>query len=126
MAYVIAFGNVATVIDCTCDLDSSVLRVAEEKGLKISNVIDIHMHADHVSELSTLVKKIGTHGYYSDKEGFEPANDLVRDATPIIDGYKIPIIGEVEDNDASLTAIHTPGHTQGSMCFVLNLDSQIG
>ncbi|MCI0557646.1 MAG: MBL fold metallo-hydrolase, partial [Nitrososphaera sp.] len=68
MAYVIASGNAATVIDCTCDLDSSVFRLAEENDLKITNVIDTHMHADHVSGLSSLVKRTGAQAYVSSKE----------------------------------------------------------
>lgn len=125
MAYVIASGNSATVIDSTCDLDSSVLQLAEENNLKIVNVIDTHMHADHISGLASLAKRTGAQAYFSAKEGFEPASDPRIDLIPIINGHKIPI-GEDDDHGVSLTAIHAPGHTEGSMCFVLNLDSQTG
>ncbi|MCI0563546.1 MAG: MBL fold metallo-hydrolase, partial [Nitrososphaera sp.] len=49
------------------------------------------------------------------------AKDLGIKVNPIGDGHKIPL-----GNRVSLTAIHTPGHTEGSMCFVLNGDSTIG
>ena len=118
MGYVIAAGNAATVIDSTCDFDNSVLRLAEDNGLKIVNVIDTHMHADHVSGLSTLARRTGANAYISAEEGYEPAIDLGIRVNPIKDNQKISI-----GNDVSLMAIHTPGHTEGSMSFVLNLDN---
>jgi glyoxylase-like metal-dependent hydrolase (beta-lactamase superfamily II) len=121
MGYVIALGNAATVIDSTCDLDNSVLRLAEDNDLKIVNVIDTHMHADHVSGLSTLVRRTGANAYISAEEEYEPATDLGIQVNPIKDNQKIPI-----GNDVSLMAIHTPGHTEGSMSFVLNLGNNEG
>lgn len=119
MGYVIAVGDAATVIDSTCDLDSSVLRLAEDNGLKITNVIDTHMHADHVSGLSTIAKRIGANAFISAEEEYEPAIDLGIQVTPIKDNQKIPV-----GDNVSLIAIHTPGHTEGSMSFVLNLDKK--
>ena len=114
MAYVIASGESATVIDSTCDLDSSVLRLAEENDLKIVSVIDTHMHADHVSGLSALAKKSGARAYVSAKEGYEPAKDLGVKVNRVQDGQTLPI-----GNGISITVIHTPGHTEGSLCFLL-------
>jgi len=121
MSYVIASGNSATVIDCTCDLDSSVLRLAEANALKIVNVIDTHIHADHVSGLSSLVKRTGAQTYLGAKEGYDPTNDLGIKVNPIGDGHKITL-----GDGVTLTAIHTPGHTEGSLCFVLKGDSETG
>lgn len=121
MGYVIASGNAATVIDCTCDLDTSFLRLAEENDLKIANVIDTHMHADHVSGLSSLVKRTEAHAYLGVNEGYDPANDLGIKVNLIGDRHEIPL-----GDGISLTAIHTPGHTEGSLCFELNLDPETG
>jgi glyoxylase-like metal-dependent hydrolase (beta-lactamase superfamily II) len=114
MAYVIASGEAATVVDSTCDLDSSVLRLVEENDLKIMNVIDTHMHADHVSGLSALAKKSGAKAYVGAKEGYEPAKDLGVKVNRLQDGQTLPI-----GNSISITVIHTPGHTEGSLCFLL-------
>lgn len=121
MGYVIASGNAATVIDCTCDLDRSVLRLVEDNALKVENVIDTHMHADHVSGLSSLVKKTGAQAYVGAKEGYDLAKDLDIKVNPIGDGHEINL-----GYGVSLTAIHTPGHTEGSLCFVLKGDSETG
>jgi glyoxylase-like metal-dependent hydrolase (beta-lactamase superfamily II)/rhodanese-related sulfurtransferase len=119
IGYVIAVGDAATVIDSTCDLDNSVLLLAEDNGLKITNVIDTHMHADHVSGLSTIAKRVGANAFISREEEYEPAIDLGLQVTQIKDNQKIPL-----GDNVSLIAIHTPGHTEGSMSFVLNLHKE--
>lgn len=111
ISYVVASGNEATVIDSTSDLESSVLKLVQDNGLKITNVVDTHMHADHVSGFSALVKATGAQGYLGAREGYELPGDVK--VNMVEDGQKIPIGG------ASLIAIHTPGHTDGSMCFAL-------
>lgn len=121
MAYVIASGNNATVIDSTCDLDSSVLHLAEENRLKIVNVVDTHMHADHVSGLAALAKKTGANPYLGSKEGYEQSKGLGIKPNMIGDGDRIPL-----GNGIPLLAIHTPGHTEGSMCFLLKPESKNG
>ena len=115
IAYVIASGNSATVIDSTCDLDSSSLKLVEENDLKIVNVIDTHMHADHVSGLSALAKRTGSQAYYGAQEGYNPDSKIGLRLIQIKDGQKIPLGGGI-----ALTAIHTPGHTEGSLCFLLS------
>lgn len=112
MSYVIASGKSATVIDSTCDLDSSVLRLAEENDLKIVSVIDTHMHADHVSGLSALAKKTGAKAYIGAREEYEPSSDFKVNK---LDNDQVLSLSE----GASLTVIHTPGHTEGSLCFLL-------
>jgi glyoxylase-like metal-dependent hydrolase (beta-lactamase superfamily II) len=112
MSYVIAVGSEATVIDSTSDLEDSVLRLAQDNGLKITNVIDTHMHADHVSGFSALVKKTGAQGHLGAKEGYELPEGMK--VNLVEDGYKIPL-----GSGMSLTAVHAPGHTDGSMCFAL-------
>lgn len=113
MTYVIAAGQSATVIDCTSDLDNSVLKLAKEKQLTITNVIDTHMHADHVSGLSALARKTGAQAYVGSAEGYK-----VSDASKInmvTDGQKITV-----GDGVFLTAVHTPGHTEGSTCYSLS------
>jgi glyoxylase-like metal-dependent hydrolase (beta-lactamase superfamily II) len=116
MGYIVASGTSATVIDTTCALDNSVLELAEKNGLKIVNVVDTHMHADHVSGLSTLAKRTGAKAFISAEEGYETASDIGIQVSLLKDNEKIPI-----GDGISLIAIHTPGHTEGSMTFVLSL-----
>lgn len=112
ISYVIAVGDSATVIDSTSDLESSVLKLVQDNGLKIANVIDTHMHADHVSGFSALVRATGAQGYLGAREGYELPEGVK--ATLVDDGHQIPL-----GDGVSLAAVHAPGHTDGSMCFAL-------
>jgi glyoxylase-like metal-dependent hydrolase (beta-lactamase superfamily II)/rhodanese-related sulfurtransferase len=117
MTYVVAAGNTATVIDSSCDISNSVLAVARENGLTITNVVDTHMHADHVSGMSMLARETGAKAHISAVEGYAPSSDTGVTPNPISDGHKIPV-----GNNVYLRAIHTPGHTDGSLCFALEKD----
>ena len=117
ISYVIAAGNTATAIDCTCDLDNSVLKLAQEKGLRITNVIDTHMHADHVSGLSSLARRTGAQAFIGGAEGYK-VSDGAPSVNFVSDGQKISV-----GDGVSLTAIHTPGHTEGSTSYLLEISS---
>lgn len=57
------------MIDPTCDIDQSFMKVARDNDLAISKVIDTHLHADHVSGLARLAKGTGAQPYISSFEG---------------------------------------------------------
>jgi glyoxylase-like metal-dependent hydrolase (beta-lactamase superfamily II)/rhodanese-related sulfurtransferase len=114
MTYVIASGNSAIVIDPTCDVENTVWKLVAENNLKVSIVIDTHMHADHVSGLSSLAKKSGAEVYTSAKEGYEPIAELEVKVNRVQDGMELPI-----GNGTTIKVIQTPGHTEGSLCFLL-------
>jgi glyoxylase-like metal-dependent hydrolase (beta-lactamase superfamily II) len=99
--------------------------LARENGLRITKVVDTHMHADHVSGASTLAKSVSASLYVSPLEGYKVNNDhedIGQDNSNSVEwirnGKKIEI-----GNGVELIAIHTPGHTNGSMSFSLTEDS---
>ena len=111
----------AIVIDPTCGVNEPINRIARENDLHITNVIDTHMHADHVSGATKLAKVIGNGVYVSSIEGYQidlqnNNNTRVKTVNRISGGDKIPL-----SNGIRLDAIHTPGHTKGSMSFRLSL-----
>ncbi|MDQ3838193.1 MAG: MBL fold metallo-hydrolase, partial [Thermoproteota archaeon] len=122
VGYVVSSNNNknAAVIDPTCAIEESFLKVARDNQLNITKVIDTHMHADHVSGASRLAKMTGADLYVSSLEGYE-----------IEDSDNVLAVHQIKDNDSiaigdeiQLHAIHVPGHTKGSMAFKLNLDSE--
>lgn len=119
LSYVIAAGASATVIDSTCDFDNSALKLAEEQGLKITNLVDTHMHADHVSGLVSLARKTGAQAHLGAEEGYKVPDSIKINL--IADGKKIQV-----GDGVSLTAIHTPGHTEGSTVYALEVASKTG
>ncbi|MGE4053385.1 MAG: MBL fold metallo-hydrolase [Vicinamibacterales bacterium] len=107
LSYVMGSETDAAVIDPSVPADV-YLALAREKGWSIRVVLETHVHADHVSRARDLAHRV-------DAALLLPQQDRVRFRfTPIADGDRIAI------GKASLTALHTPGHTDESMCFLLN------
>jgi glyoxylase-like metal-dependent hydrolase (beta-lactamase superfamily II)/rhodanese-related sulfurtransferase len=120
MGYVVGSNNDknAVVIDPTCAIEDSFMKVAKDNRLNITKVIDTHMHADHVSGATKLAKLTGADLYVSSLEGYEVGDDN--------NGLNIHQIKNNDNiaisNGIEFHAIHVPGHTKGSMSFKLNLD----
>ena len=100
-------GGEALIIDPVLDKVSQYLRLISELDLKLVKAVDTHVHADHVSGLGALrdaTKCITVMGR-------ESATDVV--AMRVRDG------DWVEAGELRMRALHTPGHTRESYCFVM-------
>jgi len=123
MGYMIAAGSdkKTIVIDATCEIDNAISKIVKENDLKITKVIDTHMHADHLSGASRLAKKYAADLYTSSLEGYEILNRNGEGSSlnfkSIRDGDKIEVGDEVV-----LEVIHTPGHTNGSISLKLQIN----
>jgi glyoxylase-like metal-dependent hydrolase (beta-lactamase superfamily II)/rhodanese-related sulfurtransferase len=108
----------AIVIDPTCGVNKSIDKIAKENNLCITNVIDTHMHADHVSGATKLAKVAGDGVCISSIEGYQIHNDTgLTTVNQIRDGDRIHLSDGIQ-----LDSVHTPGHTKGSMSFKLTLN----
>lgn len=105
------------VIDPTCAIEESFMKVANDNLLNITKVIDTHMHADHVSGVSRLARVTGADIYVSSSEGYKIQDDIGLTVHQIKDNDKISISDGIH-----LQAIHVPGHTKGSMSLGLTLE----
>jgi glyoxylase-like metal-dependent hydrolase (beta-lactamase superfamily II)/rhodanese-related sulfurtransferase len=122
MGYIVSSNEdcTAVVIDPAREIYEAFLNVAMENELKIIKVIDTHQHADHVSGVAKLTKTVSTEtnaealAYFSSLEVYDSQNTEIN-INYIKDGEQIHISKEI-----SLRAIHTPGHTNGSMSFLVN------
>jgi glyoxylase-like metal-dependent hydrolase (beta-lactamase superfamily II)/rhodanese-related sulfurtransferase len=126
MSYVIASitEKTAVVIDPTCGIDSVIDDLRDTHQLTISNVIDTHMHADHLSGATKIAFKYNAQMNISSAEkyildGISPEYHSA--IKRIADGDRIKI-GE----EFYLESIHTPGHTEGSMSFTLDINHALG
>lgn len=88
--------------------DSALLR---ELGLRLLATLDTHAHADHVTAAWLLQQRLGSKIAISAASGAQGA-DLA-----LADGDQIPFGGRY------VTALATPGHTDGCMTFVLDDES---
>jgi glyoxylase-like metal-dependent hydrolase (beta-lactamase superfamily II) len=107
LSYLVGADGVAAVIDAS--LPPEVYRhLAAEYGWQITQVIETHVHADHLSRARQLVEQTGATLLLPDN------NRVSFPFTPIRDGETLPI------GMARLRAIHTPGHTWESTSYVLD------
>ena len=81
------------------------LKLLEELDLKLVKVVDTHVHADHVTAMGALRDKTSCVTVM----GEQSPVDVV--SMRVSDGERVTIEG------LSMTAMHTPGHTDDSYCF---------
>ncbi len=107
LSYIVGSDGEAAVVDPSVS-PAVYVELAHRHGWSIRYVLETHVHADHLSRARELVKQTGA-------VLLLPPQQRVRFAfTPIADGERVPL------GSASLTAMHTPGHTNESTSYVLN------
>jgi hydroxyacylglutathione hydrolase len=99
-------GYAAVVDPQERDVDSYV-EFATAKGMRITYVIDTHIHADHLSGGRTLAERTGA--AYALHESASVSFTF----SPLRDGQEI-VIGNV-----TARVLHTPGHTPESICLLV-------
>ncbi len=105
-AYYIESEGEAVVIDPLREVQPYLDRAAKS-GAKIKYILETHFHADFVSGHLDLAKKSGGTIVYGPtaKPNFE---------AHIAEDNEVLKVGDI-----TLTAIHTPGHTMESTCYLL-------
>ena len=99
----------AIAVDVVAGDEEWFVEEARKAGVKITHVIDTHVHADHYSGGRKLAEMLGTsyclHESDLGKVGF--------DFEPLRDGQKLDL-GNVQ-----VEVLHTPGHTPDSVCLLV-------
>ena len=124
--YIIADGDSAFVIDPGSDHEALCERIAA-KGLTVVGVLMTHGHFDHMLGLEKLLEKWSVPVYvHQDDEPclFNAEANLssmsgqafalkkgAHEIRTLKGGEKLPC------GDASITVVHTPGHTPGGVCY---------
>jgi hydroxyacylglutathione hydrolase len=106
-AYFICDAQEAAIIDPLRDVDVYI-QMAKEKNVKIKYVFETHFHADFVSGHIELAKLTGATIVYG------PNTEAAFPFHKAVDGETFSI-GAIQ-----LKAIHTPGHTLESTCYLLS------
>lgn len=98
------------VVDPAWQVDT-VLRVAKEEDLKIKGALVSHYHFDHTNGIEELLEAVDCPVYVNKAD--IPYLDFSHDnIKPVDNGHRLKL-GDVE-----IEALHTPGHTPGSQCFL--------
>ena len=101
-------GGEACLIDPVLGQVDRYLKTLAELGLRLVKAIDTHLHADHITGAGTLRARTLCHTVMGEQSAAEVVSLRVRDSDRIAVG------------SLALRAIHTPGHTEDSYCFLLD------
>ncbi|MDT8437063.1 MAG: MBL fold metallo-hydrolase, partial [Gemmatimonadota bacterium] len=113
LGYLLASAGEAAAVDVPRDPEPW-LAAAAEAGARITAVIDTHVHADYVSGGPALAARLGVPWHLHPADMVYPY-----DGTP----GRLPFAAlaegmELRVGSGRLGVLHTPGHTEGSVCLV--------
>ena len=123
--YLLISGDQAAVVDPSADADI-ILQKAQEKGAILQYILLTHGHFDHICSLDTLREKANIPAYIHADDGDMPG-DSHKNAFSIFFGqtrtYRAPEKTLVEGDvlplgNEQIRVLHTPGHTEGSVCYL--------
>jgi len=110
LSYLISSGGEALVIDAS--LPPDVYRsIAEHLRVRVKYVLDTHIHADHLSRSKQLAETVGA-------ELLLPSQGRVRFPHRAVHDGTVMELGSTK-----VRAIHSPGHTMESMCYLIEGDA---
>ncbi len=111
--YVIRTDENAFVVDAGSAEPDAVL--AELGDRTFDAVLQTHNHGDHIATLREVVEATKAPVFA------HPSDAIPVKAVPLEDGASVSLGGETPVN---LTVLHTPGHTPGGVCFLLQEEGE--
>lgn len=125
--YIVAAENKNCVLIDAPEDNGAIMKKLREKGLRLRKILLTHGHCDHIASAAELSEKTGAeviiHSADLHKLGDAGTNlteyfDLpevraVTNAKTVEDGEII------SQNELEFEVLHTPGHTSGSVCYIL-------
>jgi hydroxyacylglutathione hydrolase len=108
-AYLFGCGStgMCAVVDAHEEDIDAYAAFAASKGMRITHVIDTHVHADHRSGGPALARKVGA------SYCLHEAADVALPFEPLHDGQEIGL------GNTKVKVLHTPGHTPESISLVV-------
>ncbi|HKW94546.1 MAG TPA: rhodanese-like domain-containing protein, partial [Methylomirabilota bacterium] len=95
------------VVDPARDRLDDYVSLARKKGLTISDIVETHVHADHISGNQALASRTGARIH------IHPAANAAFAHDPVEHGRELRI------GSVALQVIHTPGHTPDSIALLV-------
>ncbi|MDZ5607397.1 MBL fold metallo-hydrolase [Bacillus pseudomycoides] len=111
LSYMVISNGEAAVIDPVRTIEIYE-EFAREQGAVITNIMDTHLHADHISGGRKLAQKVKGTYWLPPKD----AEEVVFSYEPLVEGTVITV-GETK---IDIEAIYSPGHTIGSTSFIVD------
>lgn len=107
LSYLIQQDDRLAVIDPSLPV-AVYQRLAAERGAAITDVLDTHIHADHLSRARTLAEASRARLWIPEQRRVDFSAQTLRDGD------------EVAFGAARISALATPGHTAESVCYLLD------
>lgn len=98
----------AVIIDPVDTQMERDLRTLNEYGLKLQYIVETHAHADHITSAGALIEHTGAQTATPEGCNVLPSAIQLKNGDTLKFGVQ------------TLTALHTPGHTAGSMSYTWN------
>ncbi len=117
-SYLIGSNGAAVVIDPARNIDQ-YREFAEEKKLKITHVLETHIHADFASGTTALTAATGAEAWLS-------GNTDGQQYTYAFPHHSFKDGEELHLGDLRIVALHTPGHTPEHLSFLVYEKSRCG
>ncbi|MCP1490247.1 glyoxylase-like metal-dependent hydrolase (beta-lactamase superfamily II) [Peribacillus frigoritolerans] len=111
LSYMVVSNGEAAVIDSTRMIDA-YLDFVDDIGVKITHVLDTHLHADHISGGRRIAEATNAVYWLPQKD----AAEVTFEYQPLESGNVITIGHTAID----IQALYSPGHTIGSTSFVVD------
>jgi hydroxyacylglutathione hydrolase len=105
-------GKTAALVD-PAGYPKTLLNAVNEGPYALRYILITHKHADHCDATADVARAFPNAEIVMHKADVHAIGALAKRALPIADGDELPF-GE----DAAIRMLHTPGHTDGSSCFL--------
>lgn len=111
LSYMVISNGKAMVVDPGRHYEN-YLHIAEQENVQITHIMDTHLHADHISGAPELAKKTGA-SYHISRSEMQGSEVIPYQALEDEQSF------QVGDVNVKVMAIPTPGHTPGSVSFLV-------
>ncbi len=105
-------GRTAALID-PAGYPATLLRAVNEGPYALRYILITHKHADHCDATADVARAFPDAQIVMHKADVKAIGSLAHRALPVVDGDELPF-----GSDAAIRMLHTPGHTDGSSCFL--------
>ena len=105
-------GKTAALID-PAGLPATIMRAIADGPYALRYILITHKHADHCDATGDIARAFPDAQIVMHRSDVAAIGSLAPRALPIVDGDELPFGPE-----ATIRMLHTPGHTDGSSCFL--------
>ena len=109
-----------------------ILRALEERGLRLAAILITHGHFDHIMGVAKLREATGARVYINRLDSKAMSDNGASLASMVgfrVDPSQVDVFVEdgMEFTEAGIEfrAIHTPGHTKGGVCYIVEAERVI-